>query len=49
MIRIVGFIRLSLDLRELGAYRWEMYLSWLYVLGIAGRVIFHVTTLLLNL
>lgn len=36
MIRIVGFVRLSLDLRELGARQWEMYLTWFYVLGLAA-------------
>jgi hypothetical protein len=37
MIRIVGFMRLSLDLTELGARQWETYLTWFYVLGLAGE------------
>ena len=37
MIRILGFLRLSLDLEELGARRWETYLTWCYVLGLAGE------------
>ena len=37
MIRILGFIRLSLDLEELGVRQWETYLTWLYVLGLAGE------------
>ncbi|KAG8823435.1 hypothetical protein FRC17_009333 [Serendipita sp. 399] len=34
MIRIIGFIRLTLDLRALGMKQWEMILNWLYVLGV---------------
>jgi hypothetical protein len=37
MIRIVGFMRLSLDLRELGAHQCEMYFTWFFVLGLAGK------------
>ncbi|KAG8821531.1 hypothetical protein FRC19_007666 [Serendipita sp. 401] len=33
MIRIIGFIRLTLDLRALGMRQWEMLLNWLYILG----------------
>ncbi|PVF96454.1 hypothetical protein CPB86DRAFT_786951 [Serendipita vermifera] len=41
MVRITGFIRLSLDIRTLGSSRWEMYLSWLYMVGLVVLMMFH--------
>lgn len=39
MIRIIAFIRIGLDLRALGTKRWEMYLTWLYILGSVALMI----------
>lgn len=38
MIRIIGFIRLSFDLRDLQVYRFELYLLWVTCLALFGKL-----------
>jgi hypothetical protein len=37
MIRIIGFTRLSLELRSLHSRRWEKYLTWVYMVVVIGK------------
>jgi len=36
MIRVIGFIRLSIELKFLHTHRWEMYLTWFYLVIVIG-------------
>lgn len=39
-IRLLGFFRLSIDLRQFAARHWEMYITWGFVVCLAGESIF---------
>lgn len=41
MIRVVGFIRLSLELQALHSRKWELYLNWFYMVVIIAFMLLN--------